>query len=203
MTAQTLEVVALALFALFVLLGLRVSKRPLSRTDERAIWFRGQLTPLALAFTLSGRAIALTAACAISVAIFAVLRLPLAIALIVAASQLLSQIVVELLKPLFGRMRPDYWLSGLDAGHSYPSGHATTAVVFFAGWACIVALGRLPQELKTALLVALAVWAAGIIWSRLALGAHYLTDVAGGVLFGAAWLCALFALVPHFYVVLR
>jgi len=39
----------------------------------------------------------------------------------------------------------------------------------------------------------LAVCAVAIPWSRLALGAHYATDVLGGLLLGAAWLCLVFA----------
>jgi membrane-associated phospholipid phosphatase len=30
----------------------------------------------------------------------------------------------------------------------------------------------------------LALWGCGVIWSRLALGAHYVTDLVGGVLLG-------------------
>jgi len=48
-------------------------------------------------------------------------------------------------------------------------------------------------DLKVAIVTVLVLWALGIMWSRLALGAHYLSDVFGGALFGTAWLCALFA----------
>ncbi len=44
----------------------------------------------------------------------------------------------------------------------------------------------------------LLVCAVGIPWSRLALGAHYLTDVAGGLLLGAAFLCAALAVILRF-----
>ncbi len=194
-----LDIAALALFAAFVALGMLVSRRPLTRLDAEAVYFRGQATRIALLFTLSGRSRALTAACVLAIAIFALLRLPLGIPLIIAGSQLVSQLIVELCKMFFKRMRPDYWLVGREAGHSYPSGHATTAVVFFIGWALVVALSPLGGGVKTALIAALTVWSLGIIWSRLALGAHYLTDVTGGALFGAAWLCALSS---HLYTVL-
>jgi undecaprenyl-diphosphatase len=109
-------------------------------------------------------------------------------------SQILSQIIVELIKARYARARPDYWLVGLEAGHSYPSGHATTAVVFFAGWALVAIFSPLPDTVKALLAIALALWAVGVSWSRLALGAHYVSDVAGGTLFGAGWLCAVSAL---------
>ncbi|HKU66897.1 MAG TPA: phosphatase PAP2 family protein [Candidatus Baltobacteraceae bacterium] len=198
-----LWIAAAALFALFVALGLRVMNRPLERLDAEAIVFRGQLTHLALIFTRSGRSRQLTVACVAAIAVYAALRLPIFIPLLITGSQILTQILVEYCKTLFKRMRPDYWLVGLEAGHSYPSGHATTAVVFFIGWAAVVAMSALPGDLKSILIAALTLWALGIVWSRLALGAHYLTDVTGGALFGAAWLCALFTTSSHFYVSLR
>lgn len=202
-TELRLDAAAIVLFALFVGLGLRLANRPLTRLDAEAIYFRGQLTPLALLFTISGRSPALTIACVLAIAIFALLRLPVGIPLLIAASQLVSQMIVEYAKTLFKRMRPDYWLVGLEAGHSYPSGHATTAVVFFIGWAVVIAMGALPGGVKSALIAVLTLWSLGIVWSRLALGAHYLTDVTGGVLFGGAWLCALFTVSSHLYAILR
>ncbi|HET9097717.1 MAG TPA: phosphatase PAP2 family protein [Candidatus Baltobacteraceae bacterium] len=198
-----LGVIAVALFTVFVILGLGVSNRPLTRLDAEAVYFRGQLTRLALLFTLSGRSPAMTASCVVAIGAYSVLRLPIGIAVLMALSQLLSQILVEYMKPLFRRMRPDYWLVGLEAGHSYPSGHSTTAVVFFIGWAIVLALGTLAPDVKTAGMALLTVWALGVMWSRLALGAHYLSDVAGGALFGAAWLCAAFTIFSHFYGILR
>jgi undecaprenyl-diphosphatase len=201
--ALRLDVIAVLLFAAFIALGLQVSNRPLTRLDAEAVYFRGQLTGLALLLTISGRAPAMTASCIVAIAAFSVLRLPIGVAVIVALSQLLSQIVVELMKALFKRMRPDYWLVGREAGHSYPSGHSTTAVVFFIGWTVVIAFGTLPANVKTAGIALLALWALGVMWSRLALGAHYLSDVFGGALFGAAWLCAVFTMSSHFYGILR
>jgi len=198
-----LWIAAAVLWALFAAIGLVVAKRPLTRLDAQAIFFRAQLTPLALVFTLSGRSPALTVACVVSILVYALLHLPIGIPLVITGSQLVTQIIVEYCKTVFKRMRPDYWLVGLEAGHSYPSGHATTAVVFFIGWAIVVAMGTLPGDVKTALIAVFTLWALGIVWSRLALGAHYLTDVTGGVLFGGAWICALFTALSHSYGSLR
>jgi membrane-associated phospholipid phosphatase len=198
-----LWIAAAVLLVLFVAIGLLVAKRPLTRLDAEAIYFRGQFTPLALVFTLSGRSPALTTACAVAIVTYALLHLPIGIPLVITGSQLVTQIIVEYCKTQFKRMRPDYWLVGLEAGHSYPSGHATTAVVFFIGWALVVAMGALPGDVKTALIAFFTLWALGIVWSRLALGAHYLTDVTGGILFGSAWLCALFTALSHSYGSLR
>lgn len=193
---------AIVLFALFVVLGKVVSHRPLARLDADAVFFRAQAIPLALLFTISGRGPAITGACIASIGVFAALRLPIAIPIVMTLSQLLSQMIVEYAKTIFRRVRPDYWLVGLEAGHSYPSGHATTAVVFFIGWAAVTALAGMSAGAKDFIVAVLTLWAFGIAWSRLALGAHYLTDVIGGVLFGAAWVCALFTIFAHFYGIL-
>lgn len=194
---------ACIIFAAFALLGRRVSAAPLGAMDARAVFFRGQATSLALAFTRSGRARGVTVLCALALAIFWILRWPLWIPLGMILSQIFSQTLVELLKARYRRTRPDYWLVGLEAGHSYPSGHATTAVVFFAGWAFVAIFSPLSPAVKYALAALLIAWAVGVSWSRLALGAHYLSDVAGGTLFGIAWLCAVAASLGLFLIIIK
>jgi undecaprenyl-diphosphatase len=198
-----LAIAALGLAAIFVALGLYVAHRPLTRLDAEAVYFRGQFTPLAVIFTISGRSPALTASCIIAIAVYVFLHLPIVIPLAITGMQLVSQMVVEYCKTLFTRMRPDYWLVGLEAGHSYPSGHSTTAIVFFTGWSVVVALSALPGEIKSALIALFTVWALGIMWSRLALGAHYFSDVFGGAVFGAGWLCAAIGFFTNFHAIPR
>lgn len=190
-----LDAAAAVLFAAFVLLGLAVASRPLGAWDARAAHLRARAIPLALIFTKSGRSKALTIGYIIAVAVYAIAHLALWVPVLLALSQMVSQFVVEGCKTLYKRARPDYWLVGLDAGHSYPSGHAATAVITFLGWATVVAWSHVPELPKDVLIAFFALWATGVVWSRLALGAHYLSDVAGGALFGAAWLCLLASLV--------
>jgi membrane-associated phospholipid phosphatase len=186
--------IAVVCFAAFVVLGMRVSAAPLGPLDAKSVYLRGQATQLALVFTKSGRSKGVTTACVIAILVFVLARWPLWIPLTMVVSQILSQTIVELVKARFARARPDYWLVGLEAGHSYPSGHATTAVVFFIGWALVATSSTLPLVEKVPLTVVLAIWAFGVSWSRLALGAHYLSDVAGGTIFGVGWLSALAAI---------
>jgi undecaprenyl-diphosphatase len=96
---------------------------------------------------------------------------------------------------LFHRSRPDAWLGIQERDLSYPSGHAVTAMVFFLGFALLAWYAPLPRPVATAIVVMLGICVVGIPWSRLALSAHYLTDVMGGLLLGTAFLCAALAVI--------
>ena len=91
-------------------------------------------------------------------------------------------------KLLVGRMRPMVPTPVTTApGFSFPSGHTLNATVFY-GVMLLVFLPIIPRRLRklvTGLVVAI-VLLVGI--SRVALGAHYPSDVAGGWLLGVAWL---------------
>lgn len=182
-------VAGLVFFVLFVVLGEVVIRWPALRVDRAAL-FHSHFTRLARALTWSGRSPFLVSASILAAAIFAALRLPLWIPFTIILSQMLSQTSAELFKAHYRRVRPEHWVHGLDPGKSYPSGHAVTALVYFAGWAVVVAFSAVPPPFKFVIVAPLILWGIGIDWSRLALGAHYLTDVAGGTLLGAAWMCA-------------
>lgn len=184
---------SIALFITFLLLGTYVSMRPLTQIDIDGRKVRGAFPAWALLFTRSGRGMPLLAIGILATLGFYLLKKPLWIPLGVSASQLLSQGFVELLKRRFLRERPDDWLARHERGLSYPSGHATTAVVFFGGWLLALADVPMPLGVRVVAGAALAAWMIGIAWSRMALGAHYLTDVFGGILFGSAWMCAILA----------
>jgi len=186
-------------FACFLLLGYYVTHTgQLPRIDVESAAIRGQATPLASLFTFTGRGPFLVAVLFLTALALWYMHASLRVVILVAISQLASQAVLEGLKHVFARHRPDYWLIGLERGFSYPSGHASTAVTFFCAWACIVLLSSTQRDTKLLIAAALFIWAAGIAWSRLALGAHYFTDVAGGILFGVAWICSAAALYVHF-----
>lgn len=181
--------------AAFVVLGVLVaSTHALARLDLAAVGVRGQATATAAIFTLSGRAIPLVVLGLLSLLAFLVFRQPLWIPVAIFASQLASQGAVELVKHVFARARPDDWLLTHDLGFSFPSGHATTAIVFFGTWLLVVMVLPTDRPIKFVLAAALLAWMIGIDWSRMALGAHYLSDVLGGTLFGCAWTTALLAL---------
>jgi len=93
-----------------------------------------------------------------------------------------------LLKIAFARQRPDLWPALVtERTYSFPSGHATMGTVFFGGLAAVVLhLSRRPV-VRAATLVFSTAAILLIAASRVYLGAHWTTDVAGGVLVGAFW----------------
>lgn len=193
-------IAAALLFVAFVALGEFVTRKPALRVDSAAL-FHAHATPLARFFTFSGRWIFITAGFVIATYLFEHFHRGIIIPALLVLSQMITQGLAELFKAHYRRVRPEYWVVGLDVGKSYPSGHAVTAMVYFCGWACVVAFSALTPDWKYVLVGVLVTWAVLVDWSRLALGAHYLTDIAGGTLLGSAWLCAVLGAAHQFALV--
>lgn len=103
---------------------------------------------------------------------------------------LASLAVPVIFKVLFHRQRP---FPGGQEFNSYPSGHTATAAVV-AGALLVVLLPRCRTGAQRAAVVAgAAAWPALMAASRMSLGCHYLTDVAGGMLLGSAWVAGCLA----------
>lgn len=98
-----------------------------------------------------------------------------------------SLIMNAVLKDAFGRPRPDLWEHrGQYAWSSYPSGHAIVCTSVFFTIAFMLFRERhwrWPFAVATTLMIV-------ILYSRLYLGVHWPTDVAGGCVIGLAWLAA-------------
>lgn len=94
----------------------------------------------------------------------------------------------DFLKNVFRRPRGDYWVLIHEPTYSYSSGHAMFALVVYGLWAWFVWNSDLPRPVRLVVAPLLVLWACGIVWSRLALGAHYVTDLIGGLLLGTATL---------------
>jgi len=102
----------------------------------------------------------------------------------------------DLFQHLFARPRRLDWVVKHERAFSYPSSHAAIATGFYALWALMLSLSNLPAATKRVGTALLVVVAFAVCWSRLALGAHYLTDLAGGALLAVALVSAGWALVP-------
>ncbi|MEK7156599.1 MAG: phosphatase PAP2 family protein [Patescibacteria group bacterium] len=93
-----------------------------------------------------------------------------------------------LIKELIHRARPERVFQAYqETGFSFPSGHATLAAAFYGFLICLVWRMLPPGFLRTATVSALALLIALIAFSRLYLGVHFLSDVFGGLLLGAAF----------------
>lgn len=90
----------------------------------------------------------------------------------------------DVLQHFFMRPRRLDWIVKHETAYSYPSSHATLATAFYGFWAYLFARSELPQGTRVTAAAALGTLVAAILWARLALGAHYPTDLAGGVLLG-------------------
>lgn len=90
------------------------------------------------------------------------------------------------LKLIFKRPRPELSFTHLDT-YSFPSGHAAVSSATFTVIAYLLAR-RYASTWACALIVCVTVVAVGLVgFSRLYLGAHYLSDVLAGICVGFAW----------------
>ena len=80
-----------------------------------------------------------------------------------------------------------------EPGASFPSGHAQAAVVGY-GVLLLVFLPALKGLWRRVAIGVVVVMVLGIGFSRVALAAHYVSDVLAGYVLGAAWLAAMTAL---------
>lgn len=102
---------------------------------------------------------------------------------------------------LFGRQRPQFnnpiW-KPLPWG-GFPSGHALVAVASFSLLAYFLLL-RPFSSWKRILIVAIAVILILLIgYSRLYLGAHYISDIIAGYAFGVFWTGLVFLLIRKLF----
>jgi undecaprenyl-diphosphatase len=97
-------------------------------------------------------------------------------------------IVDTIVKVAVGRTRPQHDEPIIEAfGQSFPSGHAMAAVVCY-GAVLVVFVPALSEVQRRVALAATVVLVLAVGVSRLALGVHFISDVLGGYVLGAAWL---------------
>jgi len=176
---------AIAAFAAFVVLGALVSFRPPGALDRWAeLFFFGQATQLAAALTAAGTFPAYVTLCVAVLLAGYVRREWLPGAALAVGTFVVAWQTSDLFKAIFHRARPPHSLVYHETSASYPSGHAVLAMTFWGILAYYTVLALPPSRTRSVFVTAIVLWILGIGWSRLALGAHYLSDVAGGYLLG-------------------
>ena len=177
--------IAVVAGALYALLGNAVSHAPPRGIDLAGRAFAGEAPRLALIFTESCLwPVLVTFAIA---AILIAIRYPAWRARVIFAlpTTLITWQVSDALKNVFRRPRPSYWSLVHEPSFAYASGHAMFAVLVYWLWAWFVWKSDLPRPARIVVSALLALWGCGVIWSRLALGAHFVTDLLGGMLLAA------------------
>jgi undecaprenyl-diphosphatase len=91
------------------------------------------------------------------------------------------------LKLLFHRPRPTVALIALPQSYSFPSGHAMVAAATYLTIGLLLSDRLVSFRAKTLCVALSALIAIAIAGSRVYLGVHYLSDVVGGLVLGAAW----------------
>jgi len=100
-----------------------------------------------------------------------------------------AQALVWILKTVLGRGRPVAMLDGME-GFSFPSGHAASSIVLYGFLAVLLARDKTPRA-KWAITLGAALLIGFISFSRLYLGAHWLSDVLASLSLGTAWVALL------------
>jgi membrane-associated phospholipid phosphatase len=170
----------------FIALGLVVASRLPSPVDVFARPFAGHGVPVAMALTAFGTFPVYTTISALLLVAGFIQRELLRPVLISIGTLLVAWQVSDACKVLYHRPRPNYWYGYHEPSYAYPSGHATLVIAFYGFWTAVVWASDQPASVKRWVRLGFAALAIAIGWARLALGAHYVTDIIGGYLLGAA-----------------
>ncbi len=109
----------------------------------------------------------------------------LALALVLPGGMLLDVV----LKAAFHRSRPDFGgATAIFHGYSFPSGHAMAATLLYGLLAAFAVASVRSWRWRMRAVAGAAVVVLMVAFSRMYLGAHYLSDVLGAMAAGAGWL---------------
>lgn len=100
-----------------------------------------------------------------------------------------GEVLTMSLKAGFGLPRPLSLYDGTSA-FGFPSSHAAMSIVIF-GFLAVLAAREFSLRGQLAIFSVMALLASLIAFSRIYLGAHWLSDVLGGLSFGVAWVALL------------
>lgn len=192
----------IVLILAFILLAIFVGNNPINNFDIAISHFVQQfhnptLDKFMILISAFGNLSIASASVIITALLFLLFKYKREAAFIMAIS--LTGLVTFSLKRLFSRPRPtDEHVTLIESykNHSFPSGHTLSYVVFFGFLILLMRnLKSVPTSLRNVITgFSIMMFIVGPI-SRIYLGAHWFTDILGGMLIG---LLCLFVL-SHFY----
>jgi len=188
--AASVALVFFALFSIDLLLG-----GPITSADlAQSVWLRERMQPQVTQLLIfvthwHGTEGILAMSALLAVLLYATGRRRLIpwMLLTVQGGQALNVLV----KQMFERARPQWDNPILTlTTYSFPSGHAVASTVFW-GFVCVVAWHWPASAHVRREVLAIALLMVGLTsFSRVYLGAHFVSDVLAGICEGVAWLCA-------------
>jgi undecaprenyl-diphosphatase len=186
-SARKSGIAGIILFALFFALGGYVVRHG----EPAALWsfaqaVRGRAIGLAWAFTNAGWAQVLAPLYAMCLIFAAVNKRWRVRALYVILVALICWGLADGFQHFFARPRRGDWLIRHEHAFSYPSSHAAISTGFYFLWGWVLLHSELRRSIRYSSFIVLTAFTLGIVWSRLALAAHYPTDVLGGIMLGLA-----------------
>lgn len=107
-----------------------------------------------------------------------------------------DSLLIESLKRIFKRERPNIKKLVKEKGYSYPSGHSVSATAFYGFLIYLTSFSSLNIEIKIILIILLLILIFAIAFSRIYLGVHYFSDVVGGFLLGSLYVSLYVYLLP-------
>lgn len=97
-------------------------------------------------------------------------------------------VINQAIKHIVRRARPNVLRLVEESGYSFPSGHSMVSMAFYGIVIYLVYKNVSNKYLKWLLITLLSLLILSIGFSRIYVGVHYFTDVAGGFLLGLAYL---------------
>jgi undecaprenyl-diphosphatase len=177
----------------------RLTTSVVYRADQAIhTWFGHERQPAMIAVlrtaTTIGSMVGLAAIVAVVAAVLLV-RKERASAIFVVVTAGVGALLNLGLKMIFARTRPDLASAlAVARGYSFPSGHAMDSFITFGALVCIAFRQHWPWNAKSAVLAIALTMVVLVGLSRVYLGVHWASDIAGGWSAGTVWLtCAVMA----------
>lgn len=156
-------------------------------------WESDTMTYIAKAFTMLG-----SAAVLITIAALALLGKDRKLGMLISLNLIFITLANQLLKHIIQRPRPNEDFHLVEGhGFSFPSGHSMVSMAFY-GLLMYIACAKIQNRYaRYGICIGLGFVICMIGLSRIYLGVHYVTDVAGGFLISIAYLIGITSLITY------